>query len=206
MFGVGPRFRFSRTMPRADWTYEVPAAGSSAAGLEDYAVESSDGEFIGKVLAVIQYEHDVFLAVERGLPRVMRDRRAVPWAAVKTIDHAGPLVRLGMPAAQLEDALELNPQKAVENGPGQAVRLSGLPARLAPHSSPGSPGPVDRPTYTGALALGLLGAFSTLLVVTLLTATQARWPIALFMLPIVLFTAAGALAYRFFFGRQSERI
>jgi hypothetical protein len=86
------------------------------------------------------------------------------------------------------------------------VLLSGLPARLVPHSSPGSPGPVDRSTYTGALALGLLGAFSTLLVVTLLTATQARWPIALFVLPIVLFAAAGALAYRFFFSRQSERI
>jgi hypothetical protein len=204
--GVGPRSRSPDSMARADWTYEVPAAGSSAVGLEDYAVESSAGEFIGKVLAVIQHKNDVFLAIERGLPPARRDRRAVSWSAVETIDHAGPVVRLRIPAAQLEDALELEPKKAVENGRGQAVRLSRLPARLAPSSSPASPGPVDRPTYTGALVLGLLGAFSALLVVTLLTVTQARWPLALVVLPVALFAGAGALAHRFFFGRQSERI
>lgn len=184
----------------------MPAAGASAVGLEDYAVEGSDGEFVGKVLALLQHEDGVFLAVERGLPPVRRDRRVIPWAAVEAIDHAGPLVRLRMPAAQVENALELDPSKAVENGRGQAVRLTNLSAELAPSSSPTSRGPVDRPTYAVALVLGLLGAFSALAVVVFLTATDAWWPIALVAVPIALFAAAGILAHRFFFGRQSERI
>lgn len=174
--------------------------------MEDYAVEGSDGEFVGKVLALLQHEDGVFLAVERGLPPVRRDRRVISWAAVEAIDHAGPLVRLRMPAAQVEDALELDPSKAVEKGRGQAERITSLPAEFAPPSSPSSPGPVDRPTYAVALALVLLGAFSALMVVVLLTATDEWWPIALVAAPIALFTAAGILAHRFFFGRQSERV
>lgn len=193
-------------MARADWTYEVPAAGSSAAGLEDYAVEGSDGEFVGKVVAVLQHEDDVLLAVERGAPPVRRDRRAISWAAVVAIDHAGPLVRLGMPAAQVEAALELDPDKAIENGRAQAARLTSLPTELAPSSAPATPGPVDRPTYAAAVVLGLLGAFSALVVVVLVTVTEGWWPIALIAVPLALFAAAGVLAHRFFFGRQSEPI
>jgi hypothetical protein len=193
-------------MTRAVWTYEVPAAGGGAVGIEDYAVEGSDGEFVGKVLTLLQHEDEVFLAIERGLPPVRRDRRVISWAAVDAIDHAGPLVRLRMPAAQVEHALELDPKKGVEGGRGQAVRLTSLPAELAPSSSPASPGPVDRPTYAIALTLGLLGALSTLLVIVVLTVTDVWWPIALVAVPLALFVAAGILAHRFFFGRQSERL
>jgi hypothetical protein len=31
-------------VPRAHWTYELPPIGGNAVGIEDYAVESSDGD------------------------------------------------------------------------------------------------------------------------------------------------------------------
>jgi hypothetical protein len=193
-------------MAQAGWTYEVPFAGEGAVGLEDYAVEASDGKLAGKVLAVLMHEDTVLLAVERGTPPVKRERRAVPWQAVSAVDHAGLVVRLALASAELSDALELEPEKAVEGGPAEAVRVTDVPGGPIGVTSPDAPGPVDRPSYATALILLLLGAFSALIVVALLTATGDLWPLTLVVLPVALFSAAGVFAYRFFFGRQAERV
>ena len=192
-------------MTRAGWTYEIPPSGSDAVGLEDYGVEDSSGEFVGKVLTILRREEAVFLAVERGTPLVSRDRRALSWDAVGEIDHAALLVRLNVPEAEVEDAPALEPEKAVEGGSAEAVRLTDVPSTSRAVPAPAAAGPVDRPTYAAALVLGLLGVFATLVVVALLTATESAWPFALLPVPIVLLTAAGFLAYRFFFKRQAAR-
>jgi hypothetical protein len=191
-------------LTRAAWTYEVPPGASGAVGLEDYAVEDSAGELVGTVLTVLKHDENVLLVVEGGTPPLRRDRRAVAWDAVAKIDHSATLVRLALSAMEFERALELPADKAVEHGGAEATRITDVPQ--AGSSAPDSPGPVDRPTYTTALILGLLGAFSALVVVILLTATEESWPLFLIVTPAALFAASGFFAYRFFFGRQAERL
>ena len=36
-----------------NWTYEVPPGGAGASGLEDYQVETHDGEIVGKIISVL---------------------------------------------------------------------------------------------------------------------------------------------------------
>jgi hypothetical protein len=38
---------------KATWTYQVPPAGADATGLEDYVVETREGEAAGTVIAFL---------------------------------------------------------------------------------------------------------------------------------------------------------
>ena len=191
-------------MSRAPWTYELPAAGGETGGLEEYVVYAVDGEPVGKVTVVLEAEDDVYVVVDRGAPPLTHDRRAVPWESVEAVDHSALAVTLGQPAAELDEALELDPEKAVEPSPGEqharaeAVRVTRLPESVMPVTvSPDAAGPADRPfLYGGALGLGLLAVFLVLAGVALITAGAGGWSLIAFAAAAVLGAASLATAYR----------
>jgi hypothetical protein len=187
-------------MERPTWKYEVPPAGADAAGLEDYQVETPGGEMVGKVKVTLAQGDDLLLAVEGGIPPVVRDVRAVRWEDVAEIDHDSLTVLLREGA--LERAVTLDPSKAVEGEDAEATRVTSVPE--GPTTASGV-GPVDRPSYLVALVLGLLGAFSALGLVTVGSGTELGPLWALAVIPAALFAAAGIFAYRFF-RRPSERL
>lgn len=184
-------------MTKASWTYEVPAAGSDAVGLEEYVVVDSRGEPVGKVVTVLERGGEVFLAVERSTPPVRHDVRALPWRMVSEVDHDTLAVHLAGPASELDRALELDPGRKVEEARAEARRVvqvpGGAPAAAAPSS-----GPVDRLAYGLALALGTVG----LIVLLGLVAVAGRkdvdfgWEFALFVIPAALFAASLVTIYR----------
>ena len=189
-------------MARADWTYEVAPAGADSAALEGYVVEASSGESVGTVRAVLRRSDEVYLAVTEGSP-LGRNTRAIPWSDVADLDHEALTVRLTMPREAFDDALELDPDKAVEGGGADAVRLTDLPANLRPSTSPDARGPVDRPPYLASLGLGLAGVFSVLALVLAATFIDFDWEFVLFAIPVALFALA-ALAGRRLLRRPYE--
>jgi len=189
---------------RAPWTYELPAAGGETGGLEEYVVYAADGEAVGKVTVVLEADDDLYVVVDRGAPPLTHDRRAVPWETVEAVDHSALAVTLTQPAADLDEALELDPAKAVEPAAGEqrpdaeAVRVTRLPESVMPVTVPaGEAGPADRPfLYGGALGLGLLAVFLVLAGVALVTAGAGGWSLIAFVGASVLGSASLATAYR----------
>jgi hypothetical protein len=179
----------------ADWTYEVAPAGADSAGLEGYVVESSSGDAVGTVRAVLRRDDEVYLAVTQGSP-LGRDTRAVPWSDVQNVDHTAATLRLALTVEAFEDALELDPAKAVEGEAADAVRLTDLPAALRPSESPAARGPVDRPPYLAALGLGLAGVFSLLALVIAATFVEFDWEFVLLAIPAALFALAALAGWR----------
>ena len=180
---------------RASWTYEVPPAGADAAALEDYSVETASGERVGKVLTLPQRNGDVLLAVEIGTPPLRHDVRVFGWEDVEDVDHEGLAVRLRVGRNDVEESLQLDPDKGVEAGEADAVRVTALPTGLAP-SSPPSAGPVDRPAYGAALGLGALGLITLLGAVMLAAFAEATWRFAAFAAPVLLLAAAAVVGSR----------
>jgi hypothetical protein len=184
---------------RADWTYQVPAGGAPSAGLEEYLVEASSGERVGKVQTVVRRANVLYVVVERGSPPLTHDLRAVPWEEVENVDHGSLAIRLRMDDESLGRALELNPANKVEDGEADAARVTDLPSDLRRPSVPTpEAGPVDRPTYVAAIGLGALGLFALLVLIIVITAAEAAWLAAFAAVPALLFVAAGILAYRTF--------
>jgi len=46
---------------KATWTYQVPPAGADATGLEDYVVETREGEAAGKVISSSDFTREFAL-------------------------------------------------------------------------------------------------------------------------------------------------
>ncbi len=182
-------------MARADWTYEVAPAGADSAGLEGYVVEASSGDAIGTVRTVLRRGEELYLAVTPGSP-VARETRAVPWADVDGVDHEALTVRLALAPDAFDEALELDPDKAVEGGGADAVRVTDLPADLRPSESPAAPGPTDRPPYLAALGFGLAGVFAVLVLVIAASVVDFDWEFALFAIPAALFALAAVSGWR----------
>lgn len=182
-------------MPRADWTYQVAPAGRDAVGLEEYMVESASGARIGKVTTLLRRNGDLYLAVERGSPPATHDLRAYPWRQIEHVDHSALTVRLRLAEDELDQALELDPDKGVEQGEAEAARVRELPRDLARPSSPEA-GPVDRPSYALMIALGMLGLLALLVLMIAALAVDFTWQFALFVVPALLFAAAGIAGYR----------
>jgi hypothetical protein len=185
-----------------DWRYEVPSAGGSAAGLEEYVVVGPGGDPLGKVLEVIQHRDERFLVVERGSPPVSHDPRVVPWNLLREIDHDALTVVLST-EDDLDDLPALDPSKGVEitaSGAADldAVRVTDLGDADQPRTvAPGNvSGPADRPTYAAALLIGALGIFTLLVGVIVVSLVGEWWALALFAVPALLLAAAGVLAYR----------
>ena len=185
-------------MAKADWTYQVAPAGAPAAGLEEYVVEAASGARVGKVTSVLARENEIYVAVERGQPPVTHDVRAVPWRDVERLEHSALTIRLRLSEEALDDALELDPDKGVEDGEAEARRVTELAEELRPSSLPGAPGPVDRPTYVVALALGAVGLFALLVLAIFALTVDFTWHFALFVVPAALLALAGVFAYRTF--------
>jgi hypothetical protein len=185
---------------RAEWTYQVAPAGASASGLEEYVVLDTSGARVGKVQTLLRRADELLLAFDRGNPPVTHDVRVVPWSEVERVEHDALTVRLRIGEDAVAQAMELDPAKGVEDGDADALRVTDLPPELRRPSEPGeTTGPVDRPTYAAAIALGALGLFALLTVVIVLSAEdEPGWVPVLFVVPAVLFLAAGAAAYRVF--------
>jgi hypothetical protein len=183
---------------RAEWTYEVAPAGAPAAGLEEYVVETISGGHVGKVTTLLRRRDALFVAVERGMPPVTHDVRAFRWNDVDSIDHSALKVRLRLGDAEIEESLELDPDKGVEDGDAEAVRVTELPPDLRPSASPAEPGPVDRSSTALALGLGLVGVFSLLALAIAATAVDFDWEFVLFVIPLAFLIAAAVVAYRLF--------
>ena len=185
-------------MTEADWTYQVAPAGSDSAGLEEYLVEASSGGQVGKVTTLLRRGDELLLAVERGTPPVSHDVRVFPWRDVESVDHAALTVRLGLDEHEIEQALALDPDKGVERGEADAVRVTELPAELRQPASPAAPGPTDRPLTGLGIALGVVGVFTLLAAVIAAAAIDSGWKFALFVVPVAFFVAAGLVSYRLF--------
>ena len=183
-------------MQRASWTYEVPPAGSDAVGLEDYEVETATGELVGKVKVLLSRGADLLVVVEGGLPPAVRDVRAVRWDDVRDVDH--DTLRLHLRQGALDRALKLEPSEAVEGSEAEATRVTDVPGMPTAQSAPR--GPTDSPTYLVALALGLLGVFSALVLIAVGSREAVDmgplWALAI--MPALLLGLAGMFAYRFF--------
>lgn len=186
-------------MARADWTYQVAPAGAPSQGLEEYVVTAASGDRVGKVQTLLSRDGDLYLAVERGTPPFSHDVRAIPWSQVAGVEHEALMVRLRVDAAALDETLELDPAKGVEGEDAEARRVTDLPTDLTRSVATGDvTGPVDRPTYALAIALGLLGVFAVFALAVAATAVEFTWHFVLFLVPALLLAAAAVSAYRVF--------
>jgi hypothetical protein len=188
---------------RADWTFEIPPATADAAGIEDYEVESAVAEPLGKVKTLLRRDGELFLALEAGAPPLVQRIRAVPWDEIGEIDHDSLTVRLLVRADELHRYPVLDADRAIEGGDAEAVRVTEVPDEEHRTVSPDDPGPVDSPSYLAALITGLLGAFTALLAVVVITVTDGAWRFAALAVPALLIGLSAVLAYRFF-RRPSE--
>jgi hypothetical protein len=187
-------------MPRAEFTYEVRRGPQDPIGVEDYVVRTSDGDAVGTVGALLDRGGERLLVVELGTPPIRHDRRAVRWECVERVDHDAVAVWLTLDAASFEGtALELDPDRAVEEGEGdvEARRVSEPPRDLIPPPQ-GAPqaGPVENVRWLEALGAFLAMAFASLAATMVVYFTgDSTWAL-LFLVPAALAVAAGVLAYR----------
>jgi hypothetical protein len=177
---------------RATWTYEVPPAGADAAGLEDYLVETREGEPAGKVVALLEREGERFLLFDSGTPPLAKDRRAARWEELAEIDHDTLTITL---RTSLDETLELDPANEVEDGNAEAVRVTDLPHGLTGPVAPEA-GPTDRPTYAAAIVLFALGLLALLALALAASTTEFTWEFVLVAIPALLIAAATVAAYR----------
>ena len=103
-------------------------------------------------MTVLRKEKSIYLAVETGTPPIKRDLRAIPWGDVAEVDHAALTIRL-RPSVDVDQALMLDPGKAVEDGPADATRAE-PPEEVPGPFGPDESGPVDRTLpYAATFAL-----------------------------------------------------
>lgn len=191
-------------MASADWTYELAPGAADARGIERFVVETSDGERVGTVAAVLRRGEETWLAIERGYPPA-HDLRAVPWDDVAAVDDQEHAVRLGIDADKVEASLELDRSKKVEGGPADAVRVTELPGLLPTFVAPEETAPPDRMELFVALGLGLLGAVTLLGAAALQGPTEGTLSLLLFLLPLALFAASIWLSFRVYRDPSARR-
>lgn len=185
-------------MPKADFSYEVRKLPVDPAGIEDYVVRGRDGEPLGTVAAVLERDGgERLLVVEGGVPPVKAVRRAVHWSLVERIDHDAVAVWLTLDAAELErQALELDPDRAVEEGEAEARRVVEPGPGGVPEATARNRGPVDRTTWTKALASFALTILSALVAVVVVGVTGDTTWAFLFLVPASLAAVTAVLGYR----------
>lgn len=192
-------------MARADWTYELAPGAADARGIERFVVETSDGQRVGTVAALLRRgDDDVYLAIERG-HAPSSDLRAVPWADVAAVDDQEHAVRLDLDAGKVEEALELDPGKKVEGAPADAVRVTEVPGLLPTYVAPEETAPPDRMLLFVAIALALLGAVALLGAAALQGPTEGALSLLVFLVPLVLFAASIWLSLRVYRDPSARR-
>ena len=179
-------------------TYEAPAAGADAAGLEDYVVEIGGGNRVGTVVATIEEDGRRWLVIEQGAPPFKRDRRVVAFDEVASVDHDALLVTLRGGAA-LSDAPVHRKSDEVEEGPAEAHRVTEPVERPARVRTGDAAGPVDRTgTIFVALAAFALGLLALLALVIGLSrrGLDAGWIWVFAAVPAALLLVAAVAGYR----------
>jgi hypothetical protein len=183
-------------MARADWTYELPPLGGDSVWLEEYLVYDRDGEPAGKVFAVLERDGQQWLGIEREHLPLRHDRRVVSFDQVRETDHENLAVHLALTADEIDGALELDPERGVEQG-GAAKRIVDVPRdQLPPLHDAGAPGPVDRVVTLAAPLAALFATLSLLAVFIFWGASNSSDALPYFAVPGTLFAVAGLLAYR----------
>lgn len=187
-------------MQKADFTYEVRKLPMDPVGIEDYVVRARDGDPLGTVAAVLERDGgERLLVVEAGVPPLKAVRRAVPWDLVERVDHDAVAVWLTVDGDAVQrQALELDPDRAVEEGEGEAAarRVVEPAAGSVPEATARNRGPVDRTTWTKALASLALTILSALVAVVVVGVTgDTTWAL-LFLVPAAFAAVTALLGYR----------
>jgi hypothetical protein len=183
-------------MTCADWTYDVPPLAGDSVWLEQYIVYDRDGEPVGKVFAVLERESRQWLGIEREQLPGRHDRRVVPFETVGETDREKLCVHLTLAAADVDGALELDPDKAVKQG-GEARRITDVPrAELPLTHDAGARGPTDRVALMLAPLAALVGTLALLAVFIFWGAGNSSAALPYFAVPGVLFGLAVLLGYR----------
>jgi len=181
---------------RADWTYELPPATGDSVWLEEYLVYDDDGAPVGQVLTVLEHEGRRWLGVERASLPAVHDRRAVPFDAIADVDHENLAVHLSLTRDQLDQALQLDPSKGVEEG-GDARRVVEIPRAEQPRAlDAGAAGPVDRATGLFGPVLALFATLALLAVFVFWGTSRSSSALPYFAVPGALYLAAALLAGR----------
>lgn len=185
-------------MAPASWTYEVPAAGEGASGLEEYLVLTNAGDQVGKVVTVVEKDGETYLVVDRGTPPFHHDLRAIPWGRVESVEHDTLSVHLAFGETEFERALELDPADRVEGGPAEAVRTEppdGLPVLV----DASGPRPTDQSRdYAVMFLLAAVGLLSFMGIVLSISSLDGTWRYALLLVPAVLLLLAAQRGYSLF--------
>lgn len=183
-------------MTRADWTYELPPVTGDSVWLEEYLVYDRDGEPAGKVFAVLEHEGRRWLGIEREHLPGRHDRRVVPYETIRETDHENLALHLALSAEEVAEALELDPEKGVEQG-GAARRVATVPrSELPPRHDAGAPGPVDRTVTLAAPLVALFGTLALLGVFVFWGGSNSSDALPYFAVPGVMFGIAAFLGYR----------
>jgi len=189
----------------APWSYELPPGGSGAWGIEEYTVETADGERVGTVAAVLDRDGDVFVAIERGVPPAAHDLRAVEWDHVLALDPGELAVRLDLTADELERALRLAPDKKVEGAPAEARRIDRPPPLLREMISPDRTVARERPLVPIAIGLVVVHFFLVLIAVILGDQVGAVSSVVMFAVAIAVGVAGLVLLVRAYRDRSTRR-
>lgn len=173
----------------ASWSYELPAAGADAAGIEEFVIETRDGERVGTVAAVVRRGDETFLVFGAGYGPAAN--RALPWEHVRRVDADAAVVELGLTRDALDEiAIALDRADRVEDGRADAVRVTDTPGGVPDYVETGDrAGPTDRPLLWASLGALALGLILLLAFVLLVTGGAGVWTLA-----AVAIAAAGVLA------------
>jgi hypothetical protein len=188
-------------MAKADFSYEVRKLPTDPTWIEEYIVRTSDGDSVGTVAAVLERPGgERLLVIEAGAPPVKPVQRAVRWDEIDRIDHDAVAVWLNLGQDAFErQALELDPERAIEEGEGEpeARRLSETPNEEVPGAQTGSiRGPFDRTGWWRAFVLFAATAFSALLATLVVYFSGDNSWALLYLVPAALALGAGAVGYR----------
>lgn len=177
-------------MERTNWSYELPPAGSPDVGLEQYQV-AVPGADEWKATALLERNDELYLAAAPSGFALTRRLVAIPWSAVDHVDHD----ELTIHVRGLDDAVELDPDKAVENASADAHRVTELPPELRGSQATGDVGgPRDRLRLFAALGTAALGFVTLMGVIVLVSEAESSWTIALLAVPAAILVLALVLS------------
>ena len=177
-------------MERKTWSYELPPAGAPDVGVEQYQVAGPGAES-WKATALLERDDELYVAAAPSGFALRRHLVAIPWSAVERIDHD----ELTIHVRGVEDAVELDPSRAVENEPAEARRVTELPPELmSPQPTGDVAGPRDRLHLFGALGAGALGFLTLMGAVAAIAEASTPWRFALLVVPAVFLVLALALS------------
>jgi hypothetical protein len=177
-------------MERTSWSYELPPAGAPDAGLEQYQV-AGPGADEWTATALLERDDELYVAAAPSGIALTRRLVAIPWSAVDRVDHD----ELTIYIRGLAGAVELDPDKAVENAPADARRVTELPPELSRLQATGDvAGPRDRVRLFAALGAAAVGFVTLMGVIALITEVDSAWTVALLVVPAAILVLAVVLS------------